>query len=109
MIGCKSTLYCLLEKIDATDEEREIRLCNLEKAIPAWVLLPKIYVRLVVAKHVEAMIREGFIKKWALATDAESLANLVAHVSSGENYLNGGVPYTLASVDHPGRGDGGVV
>ena len=108
MVGCKSSLYHILEKIDITHEERDLRLCAIERAIPAWEMLPEIYLRLVVAKHIEAMIREGLIQRWALGTDTASIANLVANSHCGEDYVNGGAEYTLAVVDYPDGCDRGM-
>ena len=98
----------MLENIDITHEERDLRLSALEMAIPAWEMLPEIYLKLLVAKHVEAMIGEGLIRKWALGTDTASIANLVANSHCGEDYVNGGVEYTLAIVDYPDGCDRGM-
>ena len=106
MIGCRSTLCYLEEKEDITDEERDLRLCALEKALPAWENLPEIYPKLVVAKHVVGMIKAGLIRRRYLPTDTASLATLVE--AFGEDALNGGLFQTLAHVDYPNGRDAGV-
>ena len=108
MIGCRSTLCYLEEKEDITDEERDLRLCALEKALPAWDNLPEIIPKLVVAKHVVCMIKEGLMLKRYIPTDAVSLATLVKYSHCGEDYVNGGVFHTLAIVDYPGGREAGV-
>jgi hypothetical protein len=105
MIGCKSTLCYLEEKEDIAHEERDLRLCALEKALPAWENLPEIYPKLVVAQHVVGMIKAGLMTKRYLPTDAASLATLVEAL--GEDCLHGGIFQKLVHVDYPnGRGAG---
>ena len=98
----------MLEKRHITEEERDLRLCAIERDIPAWEMLPEIYVRLVVAQHIEVMIRDGLIKRRALGTDTASIANLVATSWCGESYVNGGAHNTMAIVDYPGGCDRGM-
>jgi hypothetical protein len=76
MIGCTSTVYWVVGENETMSEvlngtmskEMENRFVAIGKALTAWVLLPDIYPKLVAAKHLERMVKDGLIIKKSTAS-----------------------------------------
>ena len=102
MIGCKANVYWVLQADDQIEpgnssEEMEQRLCAIEDALPAWILLPDIYPKLVVAKHIERMVKDGLMEKYPLPTDTTSIEER-ANDLPYENTEDGGAEFTIAII-----------
>jgi hypothetical protein len=106
MIGCTSTVYWVVGENETMSEvlngtmskEMENRFVAIGKALTAWVLLPDIYPKLVAAKHLERMVKDGLIKKYPLPPYVKDTTVLDDSLSHG-NTDDGGSEFTIAVVD----------
>lgn len=94
MIDCRSTVY----RIDAADDmrcsESKKLLDKLELDLPAWILLPEIYPKLVVAKHLERMINDGLIVCLPIAV-SKLAADQQARIYPDDKIEEGGEMFTV--------------
>ena len=73
MIGCKSTVYwvitangCSFTENGDMSDDLQPRFHAMGVAVSAWVFLPDIYPKLVIAKHVERMVKDRLMKKYPM-------------------------------------------